>query len=102
MDIYHNLIDGCRLCKVFLDYDNSISNKLIYPENKDDINNKDFIIIKCNNNNLLIVRDHISSISKELWGKILFNCKNIYGKDTKLSIIKSKYEHWYAIIDGDD
>lgn len=98
MDIDHNLILGCEFCKIFLDNKNSILSKLVYPENIDKINDEDFILIKYNNKFVYIVRDHVDRISKELWGRILYHSKQMFGYNSKLLISKN-IVHWYAIVE---
>jgi len=102
MDIYHNLIEGCKICDLFLNHDKILEKNLIYPETKEQLKSVDFMVVKYNGDDLFIVRDHVPSISKELWGKIFFNCKQMYGYKSKLVIINSKHNHWYAKVDKGD
>jgi hypothetical protein len=85
MDLDHNLVMGCPLCEIFLDNKN-LKTQLYYPHDVCDLNSSDFIIIDCLTckTPMVIVRDHVSMISSEMWGKILYKCRLMFGQTTRL------------------
>ena len=101
-DFDHILVDGCDLCKYFKNPE-SITMKLHYPNNVSLVKNSDFIIIESNTGPMIIINDHITDISKELWGKILYTSKKLYGDIIRLKIDKCKdYMHWNARVMSSD
>jgi hypothetical protein len=94
------LVDGCPLCKIFKE--KSISDKLYWPIKSDDIQNSEFIIIECQVYKVpqVIYRDHVTTITREAWGKILYKCKTLFGSDIML---KSKYktvsDHYHCYVE---
>ena len=100
MDINHNLIPSCPLCKIFLNPEESMISKLYYSSS-DTIKTSDFIImgILSTDKPIVVVRDHVPTISSDLWGKIVYACRKQYGGNVRLkSIQESKYEHFYSLI----
>lgn len=100
MDINHNLVSGCPLCNIFLDTENSIMTKLHY-KNEETLENSDFIVIshKVLSTPMITVRDHVPSISNDLWGKILYECRKMYGSEIRLKAnLKFMPEHFHAYI----
>jgi len=97
------LVDGCPLCKIFKD--KSLSTKLYWPLNKNDITKSEFIII----DNLtyktpeVIYMDHVTTITREAWGRILYRCKTLFGNNIML---KSKYkdvsDHYHCYVEKID
>ena len=68
-----------------------------YPDDVSKIRDSDFIIIASDTGPMIIINDHITDISKEMWGKILYTSKKLYGDIIRLKIDKSKdYIHWNA------
>ena len=100
IDINHNLIKGCPLCEIFLDRTNNLKTKLYHPQEYEIIYN-DFIIIDCDTCKvpMVVIRDHVSDIPSELWGRILYRCKKMFGNDIRLRT-KSRtiHDHWHAHI----
>ena len=99
MDINHILVNGCPLCELFLNNDN-ITTHLHYPT-KSTISSSDFIIITCKHEYIphVIVRDHVETIPKELWGKILYICRNMFGNNIRIRIETRKIpDHWSAYV----
>ena len=100
MDINHNLIDGCPLCNIFIDPEHSVVKEFVFIE-KDDINKADFIVItqKLLTVPMVVVRDHVPTISSDLWGKILYYCRNEYGAGVRLrGNIKNFPDHFHSYI----
>lgn len=100
MDINHILVKGCALCDVFLNPNKYLKTKIYYKNNR--IEDSDFIIIHCNKCNMpiIIIRDHVVDISKELWGRILYVVRKEFGINTKLKLQhKESIEHWHAYIE---
>lgn len=85
MDIEHNLVKGCPLCDIFLEPEKNIKTKLYYPD-IDKVSKSDFIIIECKTCHIpmVVVRDHVTEISKSLWGRILYRTKKEFGYKIKL------------------
>jgi len=85
MDINHNLIKGCPLCDIFLDPKKHIHTKVYYPEYHL-IQSSDFIILECETTKtpMVILRDHVASPSKTIWGNILQVCRHEFGYPLRL------------------
>ena len=97
-DINHILVKGCRLCSIFLDKANQ---KDIEYTDGETIEKSDFIIIKDRASGLplVTVRDHIDTIPNPLWGRILYQCRNLYDDKSRLRCdLKNVESHWYAYI----
>ena len=90
---------SCEFCQIFMK--NELKTKLYWPEDINDINKSKFIIIDGSicGTPMVIIDDHIDTISKELWGKILYRCKRIFGDDTILKIKPNRMlDHFHAQI----
>ena len=85
IDINHNLIIGCPLCNIFLDPEKNIHTKLYHPNIESVIYN-DFIILDCDSCKIpmVVVRDHVTDISSDLWGRILYRCRKLFGENVRL------------------
>ena len=100
MDINHILINGCPHCDMFLNPDKNITTHLYHPD-IDNVKYNDFAIFDCEPQEipLVVVRDHVEEISSELWGRILFRCKKIFGNDMRLKIDNTNVlDHWSAYV----
>lgn len=97
MDFDHNLIHGCPFCDVFL---SSKFKGLVYPKNFRDVSKSNFVIVVSKDKvPMVIVRDHIGTISNEIWGKILQEAKELYGSRCKLELNPILgHSHWHAKI----
>ena len=84
-DFNHNLVKGCSLCDIFLEPEKNIHTKLYYPT-LEEINKVDFIILDCHTCNIpmIVLRDHVSHVSREIWGKMLYQCKQIISGNIQL------------------
>ena len=99
-DLDHNLVKGCSLCEIFLNPEKNIKTKLYYPE-VDNISTSEFVIVDCLscNSQCVYIRDHVSDISNELWGKVLYKCRMIFGNNIRLQKeTKIVLDHWSAHI----
>ena len=85
MEFDNILLPSCPLCQIFLNPKDNIYTKLHYPE-FDKVRESDFVILDCESckTPLIVPRDHVTSINKELWGKILYQARRIFGKDIQL------------------
>lgn len=93
-DINHILIDGCSLCAIF----SNLGEKFVFID-KNDINLCDFVIFSTQNGNLVVVRDHIGTISNSLWGRIIYECRKLYGNSIRLQCNPLSVDnHWHAYV----
>jgi len=98
MDINHNLVNGCPLCEIFINPEKYIKTKVYYPE-IDKINTSEFVILDCKTCKvpMAVVRDHTTNVSKELWGKVLYECKNQFGYNIQLRCKPRKiFDHFHC------
>jgi ribosomal protein S27E len=85
----------CHLCSLFKEFPEDT--KLYYPKDKESIPNSEFIIIECKDckSPVVIYGEHVSEITKEAYGRILYKCRMLFGNDV---IIKSGHriveDHW--------
>jgi len=98
----HILIRGCPLCDIFLEPEKHIHTKLYHPS-KDQIPFNDFIIIDCETCKIpmVVVRDHVMEISNELWGRILYRCRKLFGNNIRLRTTQRKIHdhiHFHVMI----
>lgn len=99
MDIYHNLVCGCPLCEIFLNPEDNLHTKLYYPENPKDIKTCDYIVIECQTCKvpMFVIRDHVNSISSDLWGRILKTSRELFGYNVRLRTKpRTIKNHWHA------
>ncbi len=97
------LVAGCPYCDIFRDSSKKMLTKLYYPVKSSINKNTEFVILDCQycNKPIVIFRDHVSSISKEQWGRILYRCRYLFGNGMKLRLKRRVVtDHWYAHIDG--
>ena len=80
------LIKSCPLCEIFLNPEENIKTKLYYPESIDKVSKSEFVILNCNKckTPLIVPNCHVLEINKELWGKILRECRNQFGYGMRL------------------
>ena len=77
---------GCERCKIFLE--NVVPGKLVYPE-KDKIHNTEYVIYEDDEGQgIVIFRDHVSAVTRESWGRMLYIARNIYGKKIRVKYDK--------------
>jgi len=100
MDIEHNLIKGCPLCDIFLEPKKNIITKLYYPS-FDEIKSSEFVIVDCKTCKIpmVVIRDHVTDLSRSLWGRILYTSKKEFGYNMKLRYRpRTVKDHWHAHI----
>jgi len=80
------LVSGCPLCEIFLHPEENIKTKLYYPESTDKVSESEFVILDCKTCKvpMVVVKNHVTEIPKELWGKILRECRQLFGKGMRL------------------
>ena len=96
------LVNGCPHCDLFK-YPKKVVTKLYYPARSRISKNTEFIIIDCQHcgKPIVIFRDHVTTISKEQWGHILYRCRNIFGNGIRLKLDRNYVnDHWYAHINN--
>ena len=78
------LVKSCPYCGHFKELPEGV--KLHYPQRKEEIPNSDFIIIECEEckKPVVIYGEHLTELTKEAYGKILYRCKLLFGKTIKI------------------
>jgi len=68
-------VKDCPLCEIFTN--KHIITKLYWPENIEDIPRSEFVIVDCKTCKIpmVVYGEHVTSITKEAWGRILYVCK---------------------------
>lgn len=97
------LISGCPLCDIYLT--KKIITKLYWPDRADQIPNSEFIIVECKTCKvpMIIYRDHVTTITREAWGRMLFRCKKIFGSGITLRSRPRKiFDHFHCHIENMD
>lgn len=91
-------VNGCQYCDIFVD--GHSPTKLFYPKESEIKKFDDFVIIKNKEEVHVIVSDHVDTIGKEQWGRILYRVRLLFGESSKVIICNDKYsEHWHAIVE---
>jgi len=72
-------VKGCPLCDIFLT--KNTKTKLYWPEDPNDIPNSEFIIVDCLSCKIpmVVYKEHVTTIPKEAWGRILYRSKRMFG-----------------------
>lgn len=96
MDINHNLILGCNFCEICL----SKNIQLIYPDNFNQVEESDFIIVKESNDDYLVVlRDHTNLISSDLYYRMTKAVNSKFHYKVKLDVDNvQSMEHYHIHI----
>lgn len=85
----------CHLCNLFKQLPENT--KLYYPQRKEDIHTAEFIIVECGEcgKPLIVYGEHITELTKEAYGRILYRCKLLFGHTIKIGN-KHKVcgDHW--------
>jgi len=90
-------VDNCPFCEIFSKL--KIPYKLYFPKKSEIQTQDDFVIVNFRGIPTVIPTDHVESVSKEQWGRMLYRCKEIFGQSTKLKIINYPIrDHWHAVI----
>ena len=77
-------ISNCSLCNIFTKKD--IDTKLYYPENTNNLDKEEFVIVDCLSckTPMIVYSEHVTSITSEAWGRILYRTRKIFGNTIKL------------------
>jgi len=77
-------VDGCPLCDIF--NNKELKSKLYYPESKDGIESSEFVVVDCVSCNIpmVVYGEHLTSVTSEAWGRILYQCRKIFGNTITL------------------
>lgn len=92
-------VSGCPLCSIF---DNEeIITKLYYPETIDGLDKIEFVIVDCKSCNIpmVVYCEHVTSITSEAWGRILYQARKLFGKTIVLKEHKHTIKdhiHWHV------
>jgi len=80
------LVKGCPLCEIFLNPEKNVYTKLYYPEKIEDIKTSEFVIVDCKTCKIpmIVFKDHVTSIQRESWGRLLYICKKYFGNSIKI------------------
>ena len=93
------LVSHCPLCEIFLNPEENIRTKLYYPDSIEKVYESDFVIIDCESckTPLVVPNQHVTEVHKELWGKILRECRGLFGKGMRLKLkMLTCRDHWHA------
>ena len=89
------LVKNCPYCEYIKNLPEDV--KLYYPSDRKSIHNCEFIIIECKecSNPLVIYGEHLSELTKESYGRILYKCKMLFGSTIKVgNKHKIVRDHW--------
>ena len=95
-------ITNCPLCSIF---DNKeIITKLHYPESVDNLEDEEFVIVDCKSCKvpMVVYGEHVMSVTREAWGRVLYRCRKVFGKNVKLKAHMRTcrdHIHWHIYID---
>ena len=91
-------VSGCPYCEIWTKH--KLNTKLYYPTISK-LESSDFVIVDCEYSNkpVVISSEHVTSIGKEQWGRILYVCRKMFGYGMRLQI-STRYikDHWHAYI----
>ena len=85
----------CWLCNLFKNL--PVDVKLYYPLKREDVPNSEFIIIDCKecNKPMVVYGEHITELTREAYGRILYRCKSLFGNTIKIGNKHRDVEdHW--------
>lgn len=91
-------VENCPLCDILTKQE--IHTKLYYPENLSDIPNSEFVVLQCPTNDLpmVVYGEHLTSVTSEAWGRILYQCRKLFGNNITLKAHQKTIRdhiHWY-------
>ena len=92
-------VNGCPLCDLFVN--SNIKTKLYYPKQSEIETEDDFIIIHSKElkSPVVIITDHTTDIGSEQWGRVLYRCRELFGKGITLHLKRRIVkDHWSAQI----
>jgi len=78
---------SCPLCRIFTHRE--VKTKLYWPKSIDEVPNAEFVVVLCKEckTPMVVVSEHLTDIHKELKGRILYQCRKMFGN----SIILKKH-----------
>ena len=94
------LVDNCPHCDIF-NKKTKIDTKLYFPVKSQINRNTEFVILDCQycGRPMVIFRDHVTTISKEQWGRVLYRCRLLFGNGMRLQLNDHRVkDHWHAHI----
>jgi len=91
-------IDGCLKCKIFKN--KMVYGELLYPESNDKIKDSEYVVYKNDREDIIVVfRDHVNSVTRESWGRMLYIVKKLLGPKIKVKYdIKVADEHFMCTV----
>ena len=99
------LVLSCPLCKIFLNPKENVKTKLYYPETIEEIPDSEFVIVESGSNHtgMIVLGEHITDITRECWGRILYRARATFGSNVRLRIQRYKIsDHWYSYVQKAD
>ena len=88
---------SCPLCRIFSHKE--VITKLYWPESIEDIPKSEFVIVDCKSCKvpMVVLGEHITTINRETWGRILYRTKKIFGSRVTLRTkTRTIRDHWHA------
>lgn len=83
-------VDGCPFCDIFKKHKHP--KKLYYLTNE-------FILCEWDGTPMIITSDHVTTINRGLWGRMLHAVRKKYGEKIKLvKNNKPPYDHWHMTV----
>jgi len=93
---------SCELCRIFSNLE--VKTKLYWPEKIEDIPTAEFIIVESISEKLplLVYKEHVLTIPKDSWGRILYRCRLLFGSNVRLRYSSKRIlDHYHCyIIEG--
>lgn len=93
------LVKDCPLCEIFLNPKDNVRTQLYWPETIEEIPDSEFVIIDCDSCHIgmIVLGEHITEITRECWGRILYRARDVFGKNVRLRLQRRKItDHWHA------
>jgi len=80
------LVKSCPLCEIFQKPKIGIKTKLYWPEKIENIPKSEFVIVNCLSCKvpMVVYGEHLTSITNEAWGRILYICRKKFGRNITL------------------
>lgn len=92
-------VSSCELCRIFTNKE--IPTKLYWPENIEDLKESEFAIVECKTCNIpmVVYGEHVETITREAWGRILYRSKKIFGGNITLRTKPRRiFDHFHCHI----
>jgi len=91
---------SCPLCRIFTH--GEVKTKLYYPETLEEVPDAEFAIVDCMTCKvpMIVYSDHVTEITREAWGRILYRCRKLFGSTVRLRMKRHKipdHAHWHVI-----